>query len=960
MTFVGAGRIAAVDGLVAAFDGVQQHGATWVNFTAPSGWGKTSIAHEFYSRLAAAQAAPPYWPPVVVDVSTIPDVSARRKQVAPTVFHNPDSLPEFMWWGIACSVRNGTASVALAEDLGQFRAHLGYLMLATRNAAERRNFLKAVLGDLVSTMTELVVTSPVPTPAGMESEMGIAASVAKSILQSAVGFWAERRQAKSEAAALLSSDDEIRAEQETLIDTAVEAVVSVARGGLPVVVFVEDVHLADPALCEVLARVIAIDRPVLILTTAVPGHAAENEALQEAITIAATAGRFVDASWDTPLPAPFPPGANLDALALEDRMTMLRSEFTAADPAVAQLLCERYENPLALMLFCQLPRYRNAEGGLAIKASDIDRLPKSVRGLYESLWTELPGAVRTALALAAAGIPDRIDQELGRNHEWDWALTAEAARALGLPDAAAVADALRDTANAYAWARIVSEHLRRFHDPDQIIVAADDDSFFDEDEALSALARALESATGLDLTDEEILHRSRLALALHATGHLTDLDLMTEAALNLVGTLSEQPLELDQVIEVSRYALAALPDEPSEIANTLRESLATALVESGQVDAGIAELESLVDDCTVLYGPEDRATLVMRNGLGDALREGGHAAAAVALFESLAEAAVQSLGPDDPTALIVRNNLALSLEDAGDSARAIAMHRALLPDRVRVLGPDDPGVLRTRNNLALALTNAGAHDEAIEQFEVLVADRARILGSDAPGTLTTRNNLALALTNAGRLEEAVEEFRRVVDDRIRVLGPDHPRTMTSRSNLASTLARTGDLDAAIDLYRTIIAEEVRVLDELHPNTLMSRNNLAYWLAQRGDFDDAIDEFSSVLGDLEAVYGPDSPKSQQARRSLEETLERAGYLEAAMDITADQAASLERSCGPDHELVLWERWRLGNLLTEVGAVDEAISVYESLLIDQTRILGPDHEDTMTIRDTVDELRRALDA
>lgn len=52
--FVGESRLLLVDGLVTLFDQVNERNEScWVSIEAPSGWGKTRIAQEFYARLAA-------------------------------------------------------------------------------------------------------------------------------------------------------------------------------------------------------------------------------------------------------------------------------------------------------------------------------------------------------------------------------------------------------------------------------------------------------------------------------------------------------------------------------------------------------------------------------------------------------------------------------------------------------------------------------------------------------------------------------------------------------------------------------------------------------------------------------------------------------------------------------------------------------------------------------------------
>ena len=145
--FTGEGRQAVVDGLLAAYERLDD-GPIWVSLEAPAGIGKTRIARKFYGALCAAQAVPEYWPESIVGShDDVGDLSARRKIVNPRVIHQRGSLPECMWWAISASVRNNVASVALSEDLEILRAHAAYLDDAWR-ARARAAWLTPFLHDL--------------------------------------------------------------------------------------------------------------------------------------------------------------------------------------------------------------------------------------------------------------------------------------------------------------------------------------------------------------------------------------------------------------------------------------------------------------------------------------------------------------------------------------------------------------------------------------------------------------------------------------------------------------------------------------------------------------------------------------------------------------------------------------------------------------------------------------------
>ena len=133
--FVGDSRHRVVDGLVDILDEMNSTGEPrWVSLEAPSGWGKTRVVQEFYARLAARQSNH-YWPETILGASDVHgfEVGDRRKRVFPDPRYfdrEPQSLPEFMWLGMACDLRNGLPSQTLLEDLQQLKTHAIYLEAA--------------------------------------------------------------------------------------------------------------------------------------------------------------------------------------------------------------------------------------------------------------------------------------------------------------------------------------------------------------------------------------------------------------------------------------------------------------------------------------------------------------------------------------------------------------------------------------------------------------------------------------------------------------------------------------------------------------------------------------------------------------------------------------------------------------------------------------------------------------
>ena len=578
--FVGTARHALVDGLLALSEEVRATSTPrWVSLEAPSGWGKTRLAREFYARLARDQPAPAYWPLSILgsDGPDLSDISARRKKVNPQVTHTPGSLPSYLWWGISCSSRNGVPSVALAQDLAIFEAHAPYLddawLRLPRTSRIGEDLRSLAWAGLDEGAMELAGT-------GVESLLGSAVPGLGLVRWVGQWAWGKHRQSR-ERGSRLASDEAIESDRSDIADELVAMLTRLARPGLPAVIFIEDLHDADPLLLDVLTRLVSASSAILVISTGWPGHLEELDSLREAMASAQDRLVRISSESPDPLPAPFTPVARLSPLAPDDLATVLHHYYPQVEPLTQAMVIERYPNPLALELFCQIERVARRFTGreLRLSSADLDHLPASIGGLYRQHWNELPATVRHALAVATLGIPVVLDPQLGSSPLWNHDLMVEALAAIELPGAQEIAHSLGSASTAYAWARVVGDTLRRFSEPDQLQVALEEQrSFLFEDE-MSAVKTLLATRLAADLEEvedsREREHGARLLLTLHAEGFVEDPQVLARATLILLDLLRDDPRELVEQVRLAEHALREV-DGHSECGMRIRRRLGTA------------------------------------------------------------------------------------------------------------------------------------------------------------------------------------------------------------------------------------------------------------------------------------------------------------------------------------------------------------------------------------------------
>ncbi|MCF1184419.1 tetratricopeptide repeat protein [Marichromatium gracile] len=754
--FVGASRMRLVDGLLSVLDEVKAQGETrLVSLEAPSGWGKTRVAQEFYARLAAREAEgnpERYWPASILD--TIPQarldqVGSRRKHVYPKwVERTPNALPSFFWWGIACDMRSdGTPSEALLTDLRQLETHALYLEAAWAAAVsfKERHFL-----SLEQARTRFLRARKAIMEAGFDELVGFGigkaleltlpgGGIAAQILRFSGGKVIEGRR----NAAHIKAGGRLEMDQPTdIIDGSVDLITRLAHPELPFVIFVEDLHRATPLVEELLARLVRSNAAILIITSTWPGELERLTQLNALLEDATLRQRCRRIRHDQPPPQLFPADASLDALPTESLAELVEAYYPGTAAEVVDHLARRYNNPLPLELICTMPKLQRHYGGRALELSlqDIDKLPDNdVHALYRALWEELPETARQALALATLAIPDR-------SNAWHNGLTGQAIAACSdLTDNTRIAEHLTTDQIPHGWVRAIEALLRRFNEPDQRRIAEEERGQFLFDPDIDAFYRHLgeqirHQAPGE--TERETQHRAWLTLTLHhqGKGEITD----TEALLairTLQQALADLPRELPTRIELGDYLERLQVNEESTELLEARADYGQALGESGKLEEALNSLQALLADQTRILGLDHPDTLATRNNIASWQAESGAIEDALADLEALLADQTRILGLDHPDTLITRHNIASRQAESGAIADALVAFEALLDDRTRILGPDHPHTLTTRNNIAYLQAESGAIEDALAAAEALLADQTRILGPDHPHTLATRENV---------------------------------------------------------------------------------------------------------------------------------------------------------------------------------------------------------------------------
>ncbi|WP_146069983.1 tetratricopeptide repeat protein [Cryobacterium sp. Y29] len=993
--FVGRGRELLVDGLLATFDQVKRTSTpAWVSLEAPTGWGKTRVATEFFSQLAALrQQSPEYWPSsILTSTNQAPeklDVLERRKRVNPTFTHVAQSIPSFFWWGIACSLRNGTPSTALVEDFSIFRGHEEFLKTALRNNS---NFLKKnsdfitglvtdvggeVKGEIFSSALEQVLGAAIPLS-------GLLVSTVRAGVEAGKEAAARRK--------LVNGTGVIEESHGDIVDTAYRALTHLAIPDLPMVLFIEDIHDADAVLLELIARLVRSDCPILVVSSGWPGFLEQNTALNDAIRQSGDRVIRIDHN-DKEIPAPFIAGASLGPLAEDDLSILFAHYYQNVDDRTRRLLVQKYTVPLEIELI--LLSYReeiDAAAEFNLDDDEIGELPEGVANLYRLLWDRLPLMTRRSLSMATLGIPSVITGDASSSSAWDNSVLLEALAAADFADADVLVEALGNDAAQYAWIRELAASLRQFHETTQLAVAATSTKLRKETRLemrtrlLTTAAGRLDGQTDSAPVGEDLIYAARLVLAFAKDDEkisVVSSSLFATATLTMMRYLVEFPREQSEIVRLGEGAEArglALSEHDSR---QIMLHTAAALTRMGSHSLAVDKLTVIIERCSSSPTPDTEEDLFeARDAMGIALCGVGRASDAVTLMEALLEDRYNSENTDPADAFGTRLTLAQAISDTGNFDVSIAQWRALLVeleqekgkdsravlsarhalalttlssgrpgpaavlftsllvDDERVYGRDHPATLAARHGQAAAVRSSGHEGDGLAMLRTLRADLDRVLGADHPGTLRLRNTLGRALTTEGKPRDAIAALVALLHDSERVQGPEHPDTFFVRSNLAEAIMADGRSKDGLQMYRDLCADQDRVLGREHRDSMLVRNDFAFALNKNGRSDDAIEEYTALIADQVEHLAPTDANRLTSHNNFAHVLWNSGKLEGAEAAFRVVRAGLAVAQGREHPHFLQSSESLADVMALRHNFVDAIAIYEEVVPIWEAEFGPD--------------------
>ena len=781
--FVGEGRKRMVERLLRSFDEVSSTSVpAWIDLSAPSGWGKTRILQEFFTTLSTQrQDDPPYWPTSLWQSAEVTGdtVLSDRKILRPTFAHTAESLPSYMWWAIACSRSRGHQTTALANDLRQLVAHSSYLddALTARKgrtvrllASQRqrgKEFAEIGAEEAATLILENVLSSAIPG-------LGLARPIAQAV-RSSIDEKRQRQRRRESTDLIVEDSDELVLGALSLIQRLS------SPGNLPIVIVVEDLHLADRELAALLEASLALDSAnILIVTTSWPGFIEDNSHLSSAFATARDLGRFTQLS----------PGGSDDTqtdltpLHPDELASIINSVFPGTPDNIIEHLISIVESPLALMLILDLPRFTRFRGSpLAVPIEDLPSESSAIEDIVREIWNEMPTDTQLEIGIAALSTPlaspevattsiPKTGNALGHLDEWDIDLIVDSISSLQ-----AAFPTLRDpgrTADQYAWSTALSSSLRKFRDPLYFNVACSrvDDHLLASERTTyrHSLALAAEQRWHSALPAPEREGLANLLVGLSLGEISINKRVLAEAALLLLHSLELEPSAWSDAIAFSDVVLRGINDPIASAPLAIwRSRLASNLGDYGGARRSLREIVRVLEN-----GNEPTLLAEAKHHLAAVSAQAGKLTEAIELAEAALAMRQQEFGSSSEQTLRTMMNLAWFTALSGEHTAAERQLRDICEKAEQALGKSHPIYIASVVAWSAATALAHGRSAAIPRLEELRRDAVSTIGQESPIALIVEYNLLVAQAQSMALTDAEAALEGLRQRALLTFGNCHP------------------------------------------------------------------------------------------------------------------------------------------------------------------------------------------
>ncbi len=197
------------------------------------------------------------------------------------------------------------------------------------------------------------------------------------------------------------------------------------------------------------------------------------------------------------------------------------------------------------------------------------------------------------------------------------------------------------------------------------------------------------------------------------------------------------------------------------------------------------------------------------NNLGQSLIETRQLEAGLAMLDSARKQLMVAFGPEHPYTGFVLNNIAEAYHLSGQPEAARRLHQQALSLRLGRLGPDHPETWTSQGNLARAECLSGATQQGLSRYQAAIEGVQARYGTHHWLAAVLEQGMGECLLQAGQAEMARQHFQRALQATLPGFDATQPEAFPERFETLSVDALLGSLVGIMETYRLAYQHQPR-------------------------------------------------------------------------------------------------------------------------------------------------------
>jgi hypothetical protein len=602
--FVGEDRIKLVDDIELIYDSVKKSKKPhWISIEANSGWGKTRLIQEFYKRLAAKQVkGNQYWPSSILKGNKFDqnDVSHKRKLIFPKQFDSrkPGNYPEFLWWGVACSQRNGSPYLSLIEDFKEIMRHAPGIDKAQKMAWHKEGawnktieFAKERIEDGINTVIQNPSSDTLVAVLNNQELVDNVFKFCSMGLVTGLGIKAYKHIKKKHGYSVINaSDGDLPGiDNDDILKDMVMNIRRISIRGLPTVIYIEDFHTAPPLLHHFLDEILHCNSTILVITSSWPQQKSDEKNVSELLSQEKFPGQITTIKTGEGVESPLPEVRSNKVpewLPKDALQSIISSHYPKTSFQVKELISKKYNSALEIELLCTLPKCVEnfTEGNLQLTENEINYLPRSISEFYLDVWKETPVTSKQFLSLSTLLLSQRVKK-------WPKEFVARC-----IKKSPYLKSDFSGAELPKCWLKQGDNDFYSFIEDDHIEIAKTSlNELFFKRNTDGFLETVMFELIKIDLSnnDEDNQFYAELVISFFENDLLDNVELVFSSILYLQESLSLFPKEVDRRLELGQLISKLKISECNELLEA-KYNYYLAIEENGNIDLSLTNIGSLI------------------------------------------------------------------------------------------------------------------------------------------------------------------------------------------------------------------------------------------------------------------------------------------------------------------------------------------------------------------------------